>query len=422
MHEPHSIDPLRSPSAQGACSASALSRYLLATALAIMLAAAEGCSPSPSCKSDSGCPVGSHCDVQYGVCFENLAFRPSLAAGDSHCCATTTSGEARCWGANSAGQVGDGIETDRPDRPTPTLVSGLWKVKSVATGAHHSCAVLEDGSVQCWGSNQWGQASGAAIAKVLSPAAIASLSGVASVSLGQSHSCALTASGSVQCWGDNSWGQIGTAASTTGPAQVALPKAVASIASGAGHVCAVTAEQKLLCWGNNSDGQVAWPADNKPAAPKDPGLSSVTAVSAGASFTCALSSDGTVQCWGANTAGQLGGGNQSARAAPTVVKGLSGIAAIASGCSHSCAIKSDGTVACWGSNQSGQIGDGATSDIEAEPKAVTGLSGVEAIAAGCRHTCAVVHGGKAYCWGDGSRGQVGDGGQEVRRSPALVAF
>lgn len=418
-----SIASLRCLPGQNPSLAGALGKGRLAAALAIAvaLAGAGGCSPSPSCRSDSSCPVGSHCDVRYGVCFEDLAFTTSLAAGDSHSCAATTSGEARCWGANSAWQVSAG---GGADRLTPTLVSGNWRVKSVATGDHHSCAVIEDGSVQCWGLNQSGQALGAAGAKYASAAAIASLSGVASVSLGRLHSCALTTSGSVECWGDNSLGQVGSAASSTGPARVALPAAVASIASGAFHACAVTAEKRLLCWGNNSDGQVDWGVlDGKPVAPyKDLKLSNVAAVTAGANFTCALSNDGTVQCWGANTAGQLGGGNQSARAGPTVVKGLSGITAIASGCSHSCAIKSDGTAACWGSNQNGQIGDGATSASAPEPKAVAGLSGVEAIAAGCRHTCAVAHGGKAYCWGDGLRGQVGDGGHEERRSPALVAF
>jgi len=143
--------------------------------------------------------------------------------------------------------------------------------------------------------------------------------------------------------------------------------------------------------------------------------SGVTTIAAGTGHTCAVvvspsiyASD-SVKCWGENKYGKLGDGTTTDKSIPVAVSGLtSGVNAIAAGSDHTCAIVSGG-MKCWGQNLNGKLGDGTTTD-SSSPVAVSGLtSGVTAIAAGIGHTCALVNGGMK-CWGENTySGNLGNG-------------
>ena len=334
-----------------------------------------------------------------------------IDAGSYHTCAVLNTGEVRCWGRNQEGQLGNGTMTDST---TPIAVTGLSSGATViAVGGFYSCAILSTNEVQCWGNS------------FLVPViATGFSSGVAAIAAGISHTCAILTTGEVQCWGVNGFGQLGNGTTTDSNMPVAVTGlgGVTAMTAGATHTCAVS-NGGVQCWGSNGDGQLGDGTTTDSTTPVTvTGLSSgVTTIVAGRHHTCAVLNTGEVQCWGYNSAGQLGNGlTATSSSIPVAVTGISGVNTVAAGNNHTCALLSTGGIQCWGGNSAGQLGDSTTTDNRS-PVTVTGLSsGVTTIAAGESHTCALLNTSEVQCWGNNSAGQLGDGSITNSSTPVTV--
>jgi alpha-tubulin suppressor-like RCC1 family protein len=415
-----------------------------------------------------------------------------VALGDSHTCAITRYGAVKCWGSNSEGQLGLGISTsvnvgDASGELTAASASvqlGTGRyARALALGNAHTCALLDNGAVKCWGANVYGQLGQGTAAAYIGDQASQLGDNLPAVNLGTgltataitagySHSCALLNNGAVKCWGLNTTGQLGlgdtnargTSASDMGDNLPAVSLGTGltalSISASPGHTCAVLSNQTLKCWGYNLWGQLGQTnaalnrgsnagqmGDALPAISLGTGRT-VTGADAGGGFTCAVLDDATVKCFGRNdTSGDLGTvwcendfdqlGSCSNGQYPTSLSGygaVSGemgdalptvslasalkVSAVAAGNTHACALLTDGSVKCWGMNDSGQLGQGDVNNRGWDP-AVMGNAllpialgaGRHAVSikAGNDHTCAVLDDQTIRCWGANEHGELGLG-------------
>ncbi|WP_129347611.1 RCC1 domain-containing protein [Sorangium cellulosum] len=263
----------------------------------------------------------------------------SVAAGAAHTCAIA-SDATRCWGYNEHGQLGLGDKEDRLLAQGPDVSLGGGNVAlSLALGETHTCARLNGGAVKCWGANSAGQLGlgdmdfrgddpdemGDAL-----PAVDLGGEPAQALSAGRFHTCALLTGGRVKCWGHNAYGQLGagdrfhrgTDTSHMGEhldvVDVGAP--ITQLALGEFHTCALLADGRVKCWGRNDLGQLGLgdmldrggaPGELGDALPPvDLGEGATAqAITAGAQHTCALLTDGRVKCWGRNDFGQLGLGD-----------------------------------------------------------------------------------------------------------------
>ena len=134
----------------------------------------------------------------------------------------------------------------------------LNNVMAVAAGRYHTCALLGDGTVRCWGANWYGQLGGGTLTEHSTPVTVSGLSGATAIAAGEHHTCALLDDGTVRCWGANWYGQLGdgTLTNRRTPVTVSLPLSATAVAAGRGHTCALLGDGTVRCWGNNYSGQL----------------------------------------------------------------------------------------------------------------------------------------------------------------------
>ena len=404
---------------------------------------------------------------------DGLTGATQITAGASHTCARLSDGTARCWGRNVEGQLGNGTTTTAF---APVPVSGLTGVVSIQAGAFHTCALIDDDSVRCWGANNRGQLGNGTTTNASTPTTVTGLTGVAEVDGGGNHTCARRAAGTVACWGRNTEGELGNGGTTdaTTPVNATGITAATDVTAGDFHTCAVEGGS-VRCWGYGGNGRLGNGSAATATTPATvAGLTDVQTVEGGAASTCAVLTDATSRCWGYNGYGGLGDTTRTERVAPVSVAGqplvvkeveeiesggihtcllttdatvsclgqgvvngelgngtftnsrlpvtvpsLTGVQTIAVGAHHTCAVLADTTVRCWGRNADGQLGNG-TSSTSNVPVAVTGLTGVVDLEAGTSHTCALLTDTTVRCWGANADGQLGNGTTTPSNVPVTV--
>jgi len=303
-----------------------------------------------------------------------------LAVGGHHTCALLDSGLVRCWGKNEFGQLGYN-STNNVGDGEPIASYGYVNLGGIATkiaaGYEHTCALLDTGNVRCWGRNNYGQLGyghtdnigdneqpwQADDVNVGRP--------VKNIVAGGHHTCALLDNGNVRCWGYNAHGQLGYGHTNTigndnnetpaGAGDVNVGGPVMQLTAGDNHTCALLGTGNVRCWGYNGQGQLGYKHYGNLHAPTlDVTMGGqVLQVAAGKLHTCALLGTGKIKCWGYGANGRLGYGNTDTLNAPpqsTVNLGGSSAFQLATGGGHTCALLSTGAARCWGENVSGQLG------------------------------------------------------------------
>jgi alpha-tubulin suppressor-like RCC1 family protein len=332
----------------------------------------------------------------------------------------TTKYSAVAWGQNTLRQLGDGSSEALSAVPVP--VSGLTFVTAIAAGGQHSLALLANGTVMAWGSNQNGQLGDGSELTPSVPVAVSGLTGVQAIAAGARHSLALLANGTVMAWGGNEEGQLGTGNTIESQTPVAVKAltGVRAIAAGGNDSYALLSNGTVMAWGGNEDGELgdgsAKLISNVPVAVKS--LSGVKAIAAGSDFALALLSGGTVDAWGSNQFGQLANsGVEEASHLPVAAGGLAGVGSIAAGAQHALALLGSGRVLAWGEDSDGQLGNGAFKLRQETPVEVSELAGVTAISAGGWDSAALLSSGTVMAWGLDNWGQLGHG---ATGSPSAV--
>jgi alpha-tubulin suppressor-like RCC1 family protein len=378
------------------------------------------CDGAEQCIVDDGCQPGA-VPPPARECRQDV--EPKIVLGEYHTCAIDPLGFLYCWGLGINGQLGygelgGGANVGENPQRVPATVGPvgtpngedvpLRYVVDVALGVGHTCALLNTGDVQCWGSHTNGEL------------------------------------GYGPLGDDNVGDDQNPKLAAPRPTPIDLGGKAVQIAAGVSkRTCAVLDNGKVRCWGLAIDGELGYPVSEPGGGDVDPNIivgdnetpasvgdvdvgGNVVQISLGGQHTCALLDDGNVRCWGQGEAGALGygstedyGDQETPAAAGNINMGGVRVLQIAAGGTHTCALLEGGTVRCWGRANEGQLGYGMTTfngdqllgnepgETPAEIGDVNVGGTVVQITAGGQHTCALLDDGGVRCWGTAFRGVLG---------------
>jgi cysteine-rich repeat protein len=383
------------------------------------------------------------CDVD---CVPSLVVEIATGTFVERTCVRTRTGAVRCWGRNSGGQLGYGNQVDVGDDEVPADVGSIelgGSAVQLAGSSTHTCALLDDGAVRCWGGGNrlgYGNTENIGDDEVPADAGDLDLGGDAvQITAGPSHTCALLENAAVRCWGLADGGALGhgdlepigddETPATAGDIDVGGDSPVVELAAGNGHTCARLESGAVRCWGFNSHGQLglghtdAIGDDELPSSAADVVVvdpeegDEVVEISANLYLTCARLASGNARCWGYSENGECGHSsteNIGDDETPASWGDISLGGTVVELSAGPCARLDDGTLRCWGYGFTGALGLGYLAHIGDDdlptsvgPIAIGGAA-VHHDSDG-RRACAILDGGDLRCWGRNDAGQLGYG-------------
>jgi alpha-tubulin suppressor-like RCC1 family protein len=344
------------------------------------------------------------------VCLAIYGNAQIISAGGVHSLVVCDNGTVQAWGRNYFGQLGNGGNNDTN---SAVSVTSLVDIIAVSGGDNHSIFLRNDGTVWACGynGNSGTLGNGTNINSSSIPLQVSILTGVTSISAGWYHSLALRNDSTVWAWGGNMSGELGNGISSSGsniPVQVNNLSDVIAVAGGMGHSLALKSDGTVWSWGDNSHGQLGNGniSYNNALPIQVIGLTNIIAISAGANHSIALENDGTVWTWGYNAYGQLGNDTNISSNIPIHIASLTGVITIEAGYVYSLALKNDGTVWTWGMHGGCLLSDDYHRWI---PTQMNSLSGITTISGGGDHNLILKNDGSVWVWGCNYYGEFGNG-------------
>ncbi|DAC24236.1 MAG TPA: hypothetical protein HA345_01985 [Candidatus Thalassarchaeaceae archaeon] len=354
-----------------------------------------------------------------------------LSVGHHHTCSILENGTAICWGHDGYEQLGDGGDSSRHTRPsTPVSPPSDEKFDSIYSNHHRTCALSTGKNLFCWGQNDHGETGDGTSNVYSSPTNAVGFPvnrTVVDVGMGDYHTCAILDDRSLNCWGHDGDGKLGNGADETSvqysPVSVSIPEErnPIDVEAGKTHTCVLFDDGGIMCWGRDHVGQngdagsgatTHLPGSNVVL----PAGRSAIDLSVGAFHACAILDNSSIACWGWNAYGQIGDNTTIDAISPVLVKLPIGAKAtdVDAGYYHTCAALENGSVSCWGRNNWGQISDLGLSYM---PRHVNGTESTVNVAASEMHTCALADNGTISCWGENGNGQLGIGSTSDKYQP-----
>jgi alpha-tubulin suppressor-like RCC1 family protein len=339
-----------------------------------------------------------------------------VATSQGATCAITGDTFVSCLGQPPLIGTGDTTKT----QSTPTITKGGIQFGSIVGGSTHFCGTgAADLSIYCWGVNALvdttnGLGAGGATVATYQPTRLQSNIAWVQVTPGGQHNCALANDHTAYCWGSDTTGQLGDNLITRhlAPQHVAGGFKFSTLAAGASHECGIDLSAAAFCWGLNSSAQIGDGTTTTRLAPTAVlGSHQWTAIGAGAAWTCGLADGGAAMCWGGATG----------RTTPAPYAGAVNFTQLSVGSAHACALTSQGVAYCWGDNSSGQLGDSTTTSRDL-PKLVTTTIRFAAISAGAEQTCGLSTDGFVACWGRNQFGELGFDTPSIQLTPRFIVL